>query len=96
AQVFAAFTSVEPGGSGSLTFHYLLPERIERQIEDGLYVLDVQRQIGVGDVPLQLNIDVGRQVVAAEPGESRAFWHDDVYSYSTTLAPFQQFQVWTQ
>ncbi|MEK7529562.1 MAG: DUF4012 domain-containing protein, partial [Patescibacteria group bacterium] len=28
AQVFAAFTSVEPGGSGSLTFHYLLPERI--------------------------------------------------------------------
>ncbi len=31
AQVFAAFTSVEPGGSGSLTFHYLLPERIERK-----------------------------------------------------------------
>lgn len=96
AQVFAAFTSVEPGGSGSLIFHYLLPERIEEQIDAGRYTLDVQRQIGVGNVPLQLNIDFGRQVVAAQPGEARAFWHDDVYSYSTTLAPFQQFQVWTE
>ncbi|OGL70969.1 hypothetical protein A3B32_02250 [Candidatus Uhrbacteria bacterium RIFCSPLOWO2_01_FULL_53_9] len=96
ARVFAAFTSVEPGASGSLTFHYLLPERIERQIEKGAYVLDVQRQIGVGRVPLSLNIDFGKQVMAAEPGEARAFWYDDTYTYSTTLDPFQSFQVWVQ
>ena len=94
--MFAAFTSVEPGASGSLTFHYLLPERIERQIEKGAYVLDVQRQIGVGRVPLSLNIDFGKQVMAAEPGEARAFWYDDTYTYSTTLDPFQSFQVWVQ
>ncbi|MBI2476968.1 DUF4012 domain-containing protein [Candidatus Uhrbacteria bacterium] len=94
ATVFGAFTSVEPGASGSLTFHYYVPERVVRQIDSGAYTLDVQRQIGVGDVPLTLELDFDRELSAAEPGEERAYWHDDRYSYSTRLTPFQTFRIW--
>ncbi len=94
ATVFGAFTSVEPGASGSMTFHYILPDHIVEQIEAGSYTLTAQRQIGVGNVPVTLELDFDKNLTAAEPGENRQFWHDDRYSYTTSMRPFQTFNIW--
>jgi hypothetical protein len=94
ATVFGAFTSVEPGTTGSMTFNYILPHHIAEQIENGSYALSVQRQIGVGNVPLTLELDFDKNLAAAEPGENRQFWHDDRYSYTTSMEPFQSFNIW--
>lgn len=96
ATVFGAFTSVEPGATGSLTFRYVLPDAVGRSLESGAYTLSVQRQIGLGDVPLSLDVGFGREVSSAEPGEAQEYWHDNTYTYSTRLVPHQEFRVWLE
>ena len=91
--VFAAFTSVEPGASGGMTFHYILPPDVQESIDNGEYVLDVQRQAGVGSVPLGLDLVFDREIVAASPGEVREFWGDGTYTMSTSTKPYQTFSV---
>lgn len=93
ATVFGAFTSVEPGRKGTLTFQYLLPDSVEELVKDGTYTLDVQRQGGVGHVPLSLNLNFGRSISYAYPAEAPDAWFDNAYTVSTTAAPFQSFRV---
>jgi hypothetical protein len=93
ATVFGAFTSVEPGRKGSLTFQYLLPKAVETMVEEGNYTLDIQRQSGVGHVPISLQLNFGKPITYAQPSETPEYWFDDVYTTTTTALPFQSFHV---
>lgn len=91
ATVFGTFTAVEPGANGQLSFTYKLPERINEMVDRGEYVLDIQRQAGVGEVALNLDLDFDEPIVSAVPEEVSEFWFDDSYTYTTQARPFQTF-----
>jgi len=91
--VFGAFTSVEPGATGSIEFVYKLPKRVADLVDAGQYLLNIQRQPGVGDVKLNLNLDFNEPVASAGPEELPEYWFDDSYTYFTTAIPFQTFVV---
>lgn len=93
ATVFGTFTAVEPAASGSLEFVYQLPDHVRDLVDDGRYTLDVQRQPGVGQVPLTLSLDFDKELTGARPGEAPDFWYDDTYTYTTTAVPRQQFDL---
>lgn len=93
ATVFGAFTSVEPGESGRLSFTYRLPDRIRDAAKAGEYVLDVQRQPGVGDVALNLDLDFDAPIESAQPEEVSEYWFDDRYTHTTQARPHQQFRI---
>ena len=93
ATVFGAFTSVEPGESGRLSFTYKLPDRIRDAAAEGEYVLDVQRQPGVGDVALNLDLDFDAPIESAQPEEVSEYWFDDRYTHTTQARPHQQFRI---
>lgn len=93
ATVFGTFTAVEPGANGQLTFIYKLPDRIKEMVDAGTYTLDVQRQAGVGDVALNLDLDFDEAITTATPEEVSEFWFDDRYTFTTQARPFQQFIV---
>ncbi|NQV11975.1 DUF4012 domain-containing protein [Candidatus Uhrbacteria bacterium] len=91
ATVFGAFTSIEPGSTGRLEFVYRLPERIRQMVDDGTYILDVQRQPGVRNVALNLDLDFDKPIKSAIPEEISEYWFDDSYTYTTKASPFKTF-----
>ena len=93
ATVFGAFTAVEPGANGQMSFTYRLPQHIKDLVDSGSYVLDVQRQPGVGEVALNLDLDFDAPIVGASPEEVSEFWFDDRYTYTTQAQPFQTFTI---
>ncbi|MEK7094961.1 MAG: DUF4012 domain-containing protein, partial [Patescibacteria group bacterium] len=93
AAVFGAFTSIEPGGTGHLSFTYKLPKNIKEQVDSGKYILDVQRQPGVGRVPLSVHLDFNKKISSASPPEASEYWFDDIYTSSGIAVPKQRFEV---
>ncbi len=59
-RAFGAFLKVEPGQTKSMTFHYKLPAKVVSTVANGLYRLDVEKQIGSNETKLNLNLDLGR------------------------------------
>jgi len=55
-QWFGAYINIAPGTTDTLTFEYLLPETVVKQIADKQYNLLVQKQIGTNDVGLTLDL----------------------------------------
>jgi hypothetical protein len=84
-QVFATFTSVEPGEKHSLQFEYLLAPDVVAAIESGSYGLEVFKQMGSTDHALTLDLDFDKNLLQASPGENRDRWGDDIYSLNTYL-----------
>jgi hypothetical protein len=82
---FGAFISIEPGKEGTLSFEYILPEKIKNQISRGLYNLLVQKQSGTIGLPLTLNLDFGKNIKQAIPAEEEKEWGNDVYKLQTDL-----------
>lgn len=93
ATVFGAFTSVELGSTGSLEFIYRLPDRIKEMVDNGTYVLDIQRQPGVRNTALNLDLDFDVPIKSARPEEISEFWFDDSYTYTTRVRPFSTFVI---
>jgi len=93
ATVFGAFTAVEPGANGQLSFTYKLPDYVKEMVDRGEYVLDIQRQPGVGGVALNLDLDLGKPIMSATPPEVSEFWFNDSYTYTTQAGPFQTFNI---
>ncbi|HLD31459.1 MAG TPA: DUF4012 domain-containing protein [Patescibacteria group bacterium] len=88
---FGAFTSVEPGKVGRLSFTYLLPPSFSSSSE--VYTLFVQKQLGVRQTGLTLNLDFGKNIKRASPAEAEANWHDGRYELFTGLETNQEFLV---
>ncbi len=92
-QWFGAFTAIEPGKKGELTFEYYLPNNIVDQIKNGSYSLLVQKQLGTVATKLNLNIDFGKMVTGAWPGEGADKHGDNVYIKNLDLITDNEFEV---
>jgi len=93
ATVFGTFTSVEPNQSGNLTFVYKLPKRIKDQVEAGEYIIDIQRQPGVENAALNLDLDFDKKIKEATPAEVSEYWFDDTYTMTSRAKTSQTFKV---
>jgi len=60
--VFGAFIAIEPQKGGTLTFEYILPQTIKDSLALGQYDLILQKQPGVDNKTLRLNLDFGKEV----------------------------------
>ncbi|MBI5071278.1 DUF4012 domain-containing protein [Candidatus Falkowbacteria bacterium] len=90
---FGAFISIEPGKEGTLSFEYVLPEKIKNQISGGSYKLFVQKQSGTIAHPLTLNLNFGKNIKQASPAEEERYWGDTAYKLQTDLKVDRQIEV---
>ncbi|MCR4311925.1 MAG: DUF4012 domain-containing protein, partial [Candidatus Uhrbacteria bacterium] len=90
---FGAFISIEPGENRTLSFTYLLPPAVSLAIEQGSYTLNVEKQMGARDHELNLDLDFGKDVRTATPGEDESDYGDDAYEQSVTLETDLEFIV---
>jgi hypothetical protein len=90
---FGTFLAVEPGETRDLVFTYRLPVTIASAAQAGNYSLLVQKQPGIGAVPLTLSLDFGKRVERATPPEDQSQWGDNLYKISTDLATDRQFSI---
>lgn len=92
-RAFGAFVSVEPGETRTLTFRFRLGPQVVAAIRDGIYHLDVEKQLGTGAVPLTLDLDVGKKLQSAEPSENRKEFGDSRYRLETDLRVDRAFDL---
>ncbi len=82
---FGAFTAIEPGESGTLSFTYYLPESLQETVESGVYQLAVIKQMGADDHALTLDLDFGKTLRSATPSESEEGFGDSIYQLNTEI-----------
>lgn len=90
---FGTFTSVEPGEENTLLFEFALSPGVVEVIESGIYDLTVLKQAGAQNNALTLDLDFGKNVTQASPGEDSGEWGDDVYRLNTILDQDVQIRV---
>ena len=92
-QWFGTFVAIEPGKVGELSFEYYLSPKISELIKENEYNLLIQKQIGTEAHKLTLNLDFGKKVSKAYPGEDLKNYGDNKFTYSGDLRVDQVFQV---
>jgi len=93
-QWFGAFISVEPLTTRTLTYTYRLPSSIDSMIEMGEYTLFVQKQSGIVNATLSLDLNFGTHILqSAVPPEPPEQWGDAIYSVHMPFVTDQAFQV---
>lgn len=92
-QWFGGFASIEPGKTKTLKVTYQLPKNVVQTIKQGSYNLVVQKQLGTLTPQLTLQLDFGRKVIGARPGEGRERHGDNLYSLQTNLLIDRAFAV---
>ncbi len=90
---FGVFAMIEPGRTKELVFQYQLPAYIEQQMKAGTYILHWQKQLGLGPLPVRLDLDFGKTVQFAAPSEEMRFHGDGVYNVQTSLGQDKDFRV---
>jgi hypothetical protein len=90
---FGTFLAVEPGETRELIFTYKLPSSVASSAASGTYRLLVEKQSGIGWVPLTLTLDFGKRVARATPSEHPSKWGDNLYQAVTDLAVDRQFEI---
>lgn len=90
---FGAFISIEPGEERTLSFEYVLPDKIKNQISNGLYKLLVQKQSGTLGHPLTFNLIFDKNIKQAQPAEEQREWGDNVYKLQTNLRTDGEIEV---
>ncbi|MFH1253762.1 MAG: DUF4012 domain-containing protein [Candidatus Uhrbacteria bacterium] len=94
ATVFGGFISIEPSQTGTLSFTYILPEKIQKLIATNNYFLKVDKQIGAMAHALTLDLDFGKKVAGATPAENSTDWGDNIYRLETKLYTDKTFSIW--
>ncbi|MBU0596620.1 DUF4012 domain-containing protein [Patescibacteria group bacterium] len=92
-QWFGTFISIEPGTNGELSFSYILPDYIASQIDEGMYTLFVQKQLGTINHGLTLELNFDNNIASAEPSEVESEWGDGVYRLETDLRTDKEFEI---
>lgn len=90
---FGAFTSIEPGESRTLSFTYILPPSVVEAVHDGIYQLDVIKQLGAATHDLSIDLDLGGAVTYASPAEEAEEWGNDTYNLETELDTDKSFTL---
>lgn len=89
-QWFGTFIAIEPGQTKSLVFKYYLPLSIQQQIDNGLYTLFVQKQLGTIASGLTLNQNFGKNISTSTPsGEASS----TIYQYQGDLRLDRKFSI---
>lgn len=92
-QWFGTFISVEPLTTGLLSFTYRLPDSFITQIDQGLYTLLVQKQIGLVDASLTLDLNFDTTITTAKPPETQSEWGNNSYKIEMPLVSDHGFEV---
>jgi len=92
-QWFGAFISIEPGKTGELVWKFYLAPKIVDQIKNNSYNLLVQKQSGTIDNGLTLDLDFGKNIMSATPGEASGNFGDTKYLLHTDLRLDRDFTV---
>ena len=92
-QWFGTFVAIEPGKVGELSFEYYLSPKIFELIKENEYNLLIQKQIGTEAHKLTLNLDFGKKISKAYPGENPKNFGDSQYKYVGDLRIDQIFKV---
>lgn len=92
-QWFGAFIVIEPGKTGELVWQFYLAPKVAEQIKNNSYNLLVQKQAGIIASALTLDLDFGKNVVSAVPGESPENFGDTKYSLYTDLRLDREFNL---
>jgi hypothetical protein len=90
---FGAFISIEPGEERTLSFEYILPDKIQNQINNGLYKLLVQKQAGTLGHPLTLNLSFDKTIKKAQPAEESVEWGNKSYKLQTNLRVDREIEI---
>lgn len=90
---FGAFISVEPGEERTLSFEYILPDKIKNQINSGMYKLFVQKQAGTKGHSLTLNLNFDKKIKRALPAEEAIEWGNEIYKLQTDLKIDREIEV---
>lgn len=91
--VAGAFFAVEPGESHTLALEYWLPGSVVQSTANGVYTLFVQKQAGLLEPSLTLNLDFGTTVSTAYPAENATEWGDTRYVHTQPLQQDQGFTI---
>ncbi len=92
-QWFGAFIAIEPGQTGTLEFLYTLPSSIREQIDAGKYELLAQKQLGLPDSALTLQLNFGKNIQTATPPEEEKNWGNQIYTFDSNLVLDRNFVV---
>jgi len=92
-QWFGTFIAIEPGQVGTLEFTYTLPGGVADQIRNGKYQLLAQKQLGLPDAALTLDLNFGKNVQTALPPEEQKNWGNPVYTQQANLRIDRNFTV---
>lgn len=79
------YFEVVPGETKTIEYTYRLPVSITDAINKNLYELVVIKQMGADNFPLTLDLDFGKKVRAAYPGEENKYFGDNKYNMNTDL-----------
>ncbi len=94
-QWFGAFTSIEPGKTGELAWQFYLAPAVVEQMKKNSYNLLVQKQAGTINSGLTLDLNFGKNIVSADPGETKTDLGNQKYNYKTDLRLDREFKIVT-
>lgn len=89
----AAFISIEPKEQRTLSFRFRVAPGVVEQIKAGKYSLYVEKQGGTIAHPLTLDLNFGKNLSSADPGEHPSDFGDTRYRYETDLRVDRTFEV---
>jgi hypothetical protein len=92
---FGTLTGVPIGKTVALNFTYRVSPATAQQIKQGMYTLLVQKQSGTINHALTLDLDFGRRVLSAVPGEDPKNYSDNRYTLQTDLILDREFSIST-
>ncbi|TSC84979.1 MAG: hypothetical protein G01um101413_363 [Parcubacteria group bacterium Gr01-1014_13] len=92
-QWFGTFTSIEPGKTGELVWQFYLSPTVVEKIKKNSYNLFVQKQAGTIASGLTLDLNFGKNISSAEPGEVKTDLGNQIYNYKTDLRLDRDFKV---
>lgn len=91
--VFAGFTSIEPGETGSIRLKYVLPESVEEAINDDHYSVYIQKQGGTPAHGLNVSLDLQKRVQQVFPLDINAEISDNTVTITDQLDTDQHVEV---
>lgn len=90
---FGAFIVIEPGKEKTLTFRYKLPTSLAASLQNGEYHLLYQKQPGIPESRLTLDLNFDKNIQSASPGEPKNFWGDTRYQWSDMVKQDKTFDI---
>ncbi len=90
---FGVFFVIEPQDTRELEFVYEVAPHIKQSLVSRTYRLLAQKQVGLENIGLTLDLNFGTTIQSAKPPEDQKFWGNSTYTYSTDFKTDKSFEV---